>query len=82
MHRVAVTKPKELGEMLRRIVGNSGVIIKTALLFGALAFLRSGDIRNARRVSIEFDRKQWMLTSQKNKRPLIVPRYKQLIQQL
>jgi integrase len=73
-HFAAVTKPKELGALLRALDGFEGtLVVKCALRLAPLVFVRPGELRKAE--WSEIDRAEWNIAAEKTKlrRPHLVP---------
>src|SRR6516164_7809477 len=81
-HRAAITDPKELGALLRKIEGYSGQpTTRLALRLSALLFVRPGELRHARWKEIDFEKAVWTVpaATMKMKRPHRVPLARQAI---
>jgi len=79
-HHPTITGPREIGALLRAIDDLNGYpIVKFALQFGILTFVRPGELRNAEWNEIDFGRREWRIPAGKMKmrRPHIVPLSKQ-----
>jgi integrase len=82
-HMAAVTDPKEIPALLRAIDSYSGsFIVKCALQFQALTFVRPGELRHAEWSEIDFDAAQWAIPANKMKmkQPHIVPLSRQSVE--
>ncbi len=67
-HFAAITEPKMIGELLRAIDGYSGsYIVKYALQFAPLVFVRPGELRHAEWVEMDFERAEWRIPAAKMK---------------
>lgn len=86
--RAAITEPDKVGELLRAIEGyTGGLVVRTALLFAPLVFVRPGELRTAEWTEIDMARSVWRIPAAKMKmrEEHIVPLSKQsvaLLQQL
>lgn len=81
-HRAAITKPSELGALLRAIEGYSGQpTTRLALQLSALLFVRPGELRLARWKEIDFAEAVWNVpaATMKMNRPHRVPLARQAI---
>ena len=55
-HRAAITEPAKVGELLRAIDGyQGGFVVKCALKFAPLVFVRPGELRHAEWSEIDFE---------------------------
>jgi len=73
-HLSAITKPKQIAEMLRLIDGYQGTLtVRCALRFAPLVFVRPGEMRQAKWVDFDLDAAQWEFQASKNGPELIVP---------
>ena len=75
-HRAAITEPKEVGELLRAIDGyQGGFVVKCALQFAPLVFVRPGELRHAEWSEIDFENAEWNIPAgkMKMKEPHLVP---------
>jgi integrase len=80
--RAAITKPNELGALLRAIEGYGGQpTTRLALQLSALLFVRPGELRLARWKEIDFEKAIWIVpaATMKMKRPHRVPLARQTI---
>lgn len=67
-HMAAITEPKKLKGLLRAIDDYSGsFIVKSALQFHALTFVRPGEVRHAEWSEIDFETAQWNISGEKMK---------------
>lgn len=79
-HLAAVTEPAKVGALLRQIDAYEGTpIVRAALQFAALVFVRPGELRAARWADVDFDKAEWRFTATKTNTPHIVPLSKQAI---
>ncbi len=81
-HRAAIVEPNAIGALLRAIDGYEGnLIIRMALQFLALTFVRPGEIRHAEWVEFDLDTAIWTLPAHKMKmrRPHRVPLSRQAL---
>ncbi|MFZ2494126.1 MAG: integrase arm-type DNA-binding domain-containing protein [Thermoanaerobaculia bacterium] len=75
-HRAAVTDPDKVGGLLRALDTYDGsLIVKCALRFAPLVFVRPGELRHAEWSEVNWMREQWEIPAEKMKMrdPLIVP---------
>jgi integrase len=73
-HLAAMTKPKQIAELLRLIDGYQGTLtVRCALRFAPLVFVRPGEMRQAKWVDFDLDAAQWEFQASKNGPKLIVP---------
>jgi integrase len=67
-HLAALTKPAQVGELLRAIDGYSGsFIVQSAMKLGALVFVRPGELRHAEWEEIDLDKAEWVIPAEKMK---------------
>ena len=82
-HRSALTKPNEVGQMLRDIWGYHGnASTVAALKLLALTFTRPGELRQARWEEFDFEKKLWVLPverTKKKKQEHLIPLSKQSV---
>ena len=72
----AITKPKEIGGLMRAIDGYEGhLITRCALRFAPLVFVRPGELRQAEWSEIDLEKAEWKIPGEKMKMksPHIVP---------
>ncbi|MDR1509148.1 MAG: tyrosine-type recombinase/integrase [Synergistaceae bacterium] len=84
-HRAALTAPKDIADLVRRIEAYHGsVIVRTALCFLLYTFQRPGEVGGAEWEEIDFDAKLWRIPEQrmKNGRPHLVPLSRQVLELL
>jgi integrase len=82
-HRAAITEPKEVGALLRAIDSYEGsFIVKCALKFAPLVFVRPGELRHAEWEEINLENAEWNIPGSKMKmrEPHLVPLSKQAIE--
>jgi integrase len=75
-HRAAITEPVKFADLLRSIDAyEGGFVVRCALQFQALTFVRPGELRNAQWSEIDLDAEQWNIPGEKMKlkQPHIVP---------
>jgi integrase len=75
-HHAALTAPKDITELMRRIDAYRGSnVVRTALWFSLYTFQRPNEIRGALWEEMDFDAKLWRLPEHrmKNRRPHVVP---------
>lgn len=79
-HFASVTEPKRVGELLRMFDTYEGsLIVRSALQFGALVFVRPGELRHAKWSDIDMDKAEWRYLVTKTNTPHIVPLSKQAL---
>ncbi len=81
-HRAALTKPHEIGQLLRSINNYEGTaVVKAALQLHPLVATRPGELRHMEWCEIDFESATWEIPSgkMKMKNPHIVPLSKQAI---
>lgn len=78
-HFSTITDPKAIGDLMRRIDGYKGSLVRCAMQFSALTFCRPGEVRRAEWSEIEED--TWKIGAEKMKmgRPHIIPLARQTI---
>lgn len=68
VHHPSVTKPDEIGALMRAIDGMDGfIVVRAALLFSAFTFCRPGEIRKAEWAEIDEGRAEWRIPAEKMK---------------
>ena len=73
-HFAAITEPHAVGELLRAIDAFQGTfIIKSALQFAPLVFVRPGELRTAKWEDIDFSTREWRYLVSKTETEHIVP---------
>lgn len=79
-HFAAVTEPKDVGKMLYILDGYQGsLVVRTALRFAPLVFVRPGELRKAEWKDIDFEKSEWRYLVTKTDTQHIVPLSKQAI---
>ena len=79
-HFAAVTEPKLLGELLRKLDAYLGTpVVMAALRLAPLAFVRPKELRTAEWSCIHWDTSDWRYTTGKTKTPHIVPLARQAL---
>ena len=81
-HRAAITDPRELAVLLRKIESYNGQpTTRLALQLSALLFVRPGELRHARWSEIDFEKAVWTVpaATMKMKRPHRVPLSRQAL---
>jgi integrase len=81
-HRAAVTDPKRLGGLLRILDGYEGsLLVRCALRFAPLVFVRPGELRTAEWSEIDLDAAQWTIPPwrMKMRQTLTVPLSRQAV---
>lgn len=82
-HHAAITRPDEVGALIRSIDGYRGNrLTELALRLAPLVFVRPGELRQAEWAEVNFSSRQWLIPAHKIKqrRELIVPLSRQAIQ--
>ena len=74
-HRASITKPEEVGALMRAIDALPRSLVKDSLLFNAYVFARPGEVRKAEWSEFNLEKKEWHIPAEKMKmrRPHIVP---------
>ena len=73
-HFAAVTKPKQVAELLRMIDGYTGTFtVVCALKLAPLVFVRPGELRHAEWADIDFEKAEWRFAVTKTRSDHIVP---------
>lgn len=79
-HLSALTKPHEVGALLRMIDGYEGTLtVRCGLRLAPLLFARPGELRQAKWEDINFQAAEWHYVASKTKQPHIVPLARQAI---
>lgn len=79
-HFAAVTDPKTLGELLRKIDSFEGTFtVFCALRLAPQIPVRPGELRKAKWEDIDFERAEWRLIASKKRPQLIVPLSRQVL---
>ena len=84
-HHASITDPTGIGELLKAIDAFSGTfVVKAALRFAPLVFVRPGELRYAEWAEVDLDAKEWRIPAEKMKkrRPHIVPLSRQAVEVL
>ena len=82
-HRAAVVDQVRLTPLLRTLLGYPGsLVVRSAIHFGLLTFVRPGELRTARWCDIDFANHVWTFTASKTKTPHIVPLARQAVRLL
>ena len=77
----ALTDPKQVGPLLRVLDGYEGtLIVRCALRFAPLVFVRPGELRHAQWSEIDMARAEWRYTISKTDIPHIVPLSRQAVE--
>ena len=80
-HMPTLTDPVKVAELLRSIDGyNGGHIVRAALRFAPLVFVRPGELRAAKWADIDFDRAEWRFVTSKTKTEHLVPLSRQSLE--
>ena len=73
-HRAATVDPVRLGPLVRTLLGYPGsLVVRSAIHFGLLTFVRPGELRTARWSDVNLDTRVWAFTASKTKTPHVVP---------
>jgi integrase len=79
-HMAALTDPARVGEFLRAAVGYTGShVVRAAIMFTPLVFVRPGELRSARWKDIDLDRGEWRYTVTKTRTEHLVPLSRQAV---
>ena len=79
-HFAALTEPKQVGPLLRVPDGYQGtLIVRCALRFAPLVFVRPGELRHAQWSDIDLEASEWRYTVTKTSTPHIVPLSRQAV---
>jgi integrase len=81
-HRAAIIEPNAIGGLLRAIDGYGGYqVVRVALQFAPLVFVRPGELRHAEWREFDFDAEEWRIPAEKMKmrRPHRVPLSRQAL---
>lgn len=82
-HFPAVTEPKAVGQLLRKLQGYKGSpIVRAALRLAPLVFVRPGELRQAEWKDIDLGKAEWRFTVSKTDDPHIVPLSRQAMEAL
>ena len=82
INRAAITEPAKAAGLLRAIDDyQGGFVVRCALRFAPLVFVRPGELRHAEWTEIDFETAEWNIPASKTKmkEPLLVPLSKQAI---
>ena len=82
-HMAAITEPVKVAELLRAIDGyQGGFVVKSALRFAPLVFVRPGELRHAEWSEMDFENAEWNIPAgkMKMKEPHLVPLSRQAIE--
>ena len=71
----AIIEPKEVGKLMVAISGYPMPVVRSALMLGALTFVRPGELRTAEWEEFDMEAAEWRIPAEKMKmkRPHIVP---------
>lgn len=81
-HHASITDPAKIGELMLAIDGYKGsFVVRCALQFAPLVFVRQGELRHAEWPEIDFEKAEWRIPGPKMKMkdPHIVPLSRQAI---
>ena len=80
-HFASVTEPEEVGKVLRALDGYEGtLIVRCALRFAPLVFVRPGELRHAQWKDIDLDSAEWRYLVPKTETQHIVPLSRQAVE--
>ncbi len=80
-HFAALTEPKQVGPLLRVLDGYQGtLIVRCALRFAPLVFVRPGELRQAQWSDIDLEAAEWRYTVSKTEIRHIVPLSRQAVE--
>ena len=80
-HFAAATEPDEVGRLLRTLDGYEGtLIVRCALRFAPLVFVRPGELRQAKWANIDLKTAEWRFTVTKTSTEHIVPLSRQAME--
>ncbi|MFO7570520.1 MAG: integrase arm-type DNA-binding domain-containing protein, partial [Smithellaceae bacterium] len=82
-HRAAITKPPQVGKLLRAIDGYSGsIIVKSAFKLAPLVFVRPGELRQMEWSEVDLANAEWNIPAvkMKMKEPHMVPLSRQALE--
>lgn len=82
-HHASITDPKESAQLLKAIDAyQGGFIVKCALRFAPLVFVRPGELRKAEWAEIDLDEGEWNIPAEKMKmkQPHLVPLSRQAVE--
>ena len=80
-HFASLTEPKQVGPLLRVLDGYRGtLIVRCALRFAPLVFVRPGELRHAQWSDIDLETAEWRYTVSKTDLPHIVPLSRQAVE--
>jgi integrase len=80
----SIIEPREVGKLMAAITGYSGAVVRSALMLGALTFVRPGELRYAEWSEFDLEAAEWRIPAEKMKmkRPHIVPLARQTLELL
>lgn len=80
-HYATITDPNAVGDLVRNISAYPRPVLRIAIMFSMLTFVRPGEIRHAEWTEFDWDKKEWHIPAEKMKmnRPHVVPLSKQAI---
>ena len=82
-HMASIVEPDEVGELLRQIDSYEGTfIVRCALQFAPLVFVRPGELRQAQWKDINLETAEWRFKASKTHQDHIVPLSKQALEVL
>jgi len=82
VHRAAIIEPEAIGALLRALDAYDGyAVVRAALRFAALVFVRPGELRHAEWTEFDLDSGEWRIAAEKMKmrRPHRVPLSRQAL---
>jgi integrase len=80
----AIIEPREAGRLMVAISGYTGGVVRSALMLGALTFVRPGELRTAEWAEFDMEAAEWRIPAEKMKmkRPHIGPLSRQALELL
>ena len=74
-HHASITEPEKIALLIRSIDAYPSSVVRCALMFSALVFVRPGEIRHAEWSEVDMGKAEWKIPAEKMKmkRPHIVP---------
>lgn len=80
----SIIEPREVGRLMVKIRGYKGAVVRSALLLGALTFVRPGELRKAEWEEFDVGGAEWRIPAEKMKmkRAHIVPLSRQALEVL
>jgi integrase len=79
-HLAAITDPKKIPELLKKLdVYGGTLVVRCALRLAPLLFVRPGELRSARWADMDLDAGEWRFRASKTGQPHIVPLARQAV---